>query len=194
MALSSLCNKRGRNEGVGMGGHAPQPQGSSPSPWIVRFAPSVAAGGSVLDLACGSGRHGRLFLERGHPVTFVDRDLSGVADLRGDARAGLVEADLEVAPWPLGNRQFAAVIVTNYLWRPLFADLLGSLLPQGLLLYETFMRGNERFGKPASPDFLLTENELFERCKDSCEILVFEQGEDGLPKPGMRQRICARKR
>lgn len=177
-----------------MGGHAPQPEGSSPSPWIVRFAPLVAAGAPVLDLACGGGRHGRLFLERGHPVTFVDRDLSGVADLRGNAQAALVAADLEAAPWPLGDRQFAAVVVTNYLWRPLFPALLGALKPRGLLLYETFLRGNERFGKPASPDFLLAENELFERCKDACEILAFEQGEDAVPKPGMRQRICARKR
>lgn len=177
-----------------MGGHAPQPQGSNPSPWIVRFAPLVAAGGDVLDLACGGGRHGRYFLGRGHRVVFVDRDLSGIADLRGDARAELLEADLEAAAWPLPGRQFAAVIVANYLWRPLFPDLLGALQPQGLLLYETFLRGNERFGKPASPDFLLAENELFERCKDACEILAFEQGEDAVPKPGMRQRICARKR
>lgn len=177
-----------------MGGHAPQPEGSHSSPWIVRFAPLVAAGGPVLDLACGGGRHGRLFLERGHPVTFLDRDLSGVADLHGDARAELLEADLEAAAWPLPGRSFAAVVVTNYLWRPLFSALLGALAPHGLLIYETFMRGNERFGKPSSPDFLLTENELFERCKDACEILAFEQGEDAAPKPGMRQRICVRRR
>jgi SAM-dependent methyltransferase len=174
-----------------MGGHAPQPEGGNPSPWIVRFAPLVAAGGRVLDLACGGGRHGRLFLRRGHPVTFLDRDLTGVADLRNSPDATLVEADLEAAPWPLPDRQFAAVVVTNYLWRPLFPALLAALAPQGILLYETFMRGNERFGKPSSPDFLLVPGELYERCRDCCDILAFEQGEDAVPKPGMRQRICA---
>ena len=177
-----------------MGGHAPQPQGSNPSPWIVRFAPLVAPGGSVLDLACGGGRHGRFFLDHGHPVTFVDRDLSGIADLRSNARAALVEADLEAAPWPLENQQFAAAVVSNYLWRPLFPALLAALAPQGLLLFETFMRGNERFGKPSNPDFLLAENELFERCKDACKIIAFEQGEETAPRPAMRQRICAIKR
>src|SRR5690606_42154813 len=107
-----------------MGGHAPQPEGGNPSPWIVRFAPLVAAGGRVLDLACGGGRHGRLFLRRDHPVTFLDRDLTGVADLRNSPDATLVEVDLEAAPWPLPDRQFAAVVVTNYLRRPLFPALL----------------------------------------------------------------------
>lgn len=174
-----------------MGGHAPQPESGGASPWIRRFAPLAAAGGPVLDLACGGGRHGRLFLERDHPVTFVDRDLSAVADLRSSPSARLVEADLEAAPWPFPGEQFAAIAVSNYLWRPLFPALLGALAPQGLLLYETFMRGNERFGKPSNPDFLLAPGELYERCKDCCDILAFEQGEESSPKPAMRQRICA---
>lgn len=180
-----------------MGGHAPHdplPEGGGPSPWMVRFAPLVATGGTVLDLACGGGRHGRYFLERGHPVTFLDRDLAGIADLRHAGHATLVEADLEATPWPLAGQQFAALIVSNYLWRPLFPALLGALAPQGLLLYETFMRGNERFGRPGNPDFLLIDNELFERCSGSCDILALEQGEDAAPRPAMRQRICARKR
>ncbi|WP_298723832.1 class I SAM-dependent methyltransferase [uncultured Ferrovibrio sp.] len=167
----------------------------APSPWVSRFAPLVPAGGPVLDLACGGGRHGRLFLARQHPVTFLDRDLSGLADLASQPDATLVQADLEDgSPWPLPGRRFAAVVVTNYLWRPLLPALIGAVAPGGLLLYETFMRGNERFGKPGNPDFLLAPDELFERCKDAFDIRAFEQGEDNTPSPAMRQRICAIKR
>ncbi|MFN4278561.1 MAG: class I SAM-dependent methyltransferase [Ferrovibrio sp.] len=173
----------------------PAPDRPPPSPWILRFAPLVAVdAGCVLDLACGSGRHGRLFLQAGHNTLFLDRDLSGVADLRNAAGAELLQADIENAPWPLDGRHFAAIVVTNYLWRPLFPQIIAALQPGGLLLYETFMRGNDRFGKPSSPDFLLAENELFDRCRDALDILAFEQGEDSLPKPAMRQRICAIKR
>ncbi|MFN4309426.1 MAG: class I SAM-dependent methyltransferase [Ferrovibrio sp.] len=171
------------------------PDRPAPSPWILRFAPLVAAdAGCVLDLACGSGRHGRLFLANGTPTLFLDRDLSGVEDLRGAAGAELLRADIENGPWPLAGRHFDAIVVTNYLWRPLFTQIIAALQPGGLLLYETFMRGNERFSKPASPDFLLVENELFERCRDAFDIVAFEQGEDSAPKPAMRQRICAIKR
>lgn len=161
----------------------------TPSPWIVRFAPLVPLGGSILDLACGGGRHGRLFLENGHPVTFLDRDLSGVADLRGDDRAELIEADIETGPWPLAGRQFAGIVVTNYLWRPLFPQIAAALGAGGVLIYETFMRGNERFGKPSNPDFLLAPHELLDWCRDAgLEIRAFEQGEDA---KAVRQRICA---
>lgn len=158
----------------------------------MRFAPLVPTGGTVLDLACGGGRHGRLFLGRGHPVIFLDRDLGGVADLKGDPAATLIEADLEDgSPWSLPDTHFAGIVVTNYLWRPLFPFLIAALGPGGVLLYETFLRGNERFGRPGSPDFLLTPNELFERCKDALEIRAFEQGAEEQPYPAMRQRICA---
>jgi SAM-dependent methyltransferase len=161
----------------------------TPSPWVARFAPRVAPGGSVLDLACGGGRHGRLFLERGHRVSFLDRDLSGVADLRGDDGAELIEAEIENGPWPLAGRQFGGIVVTNYLWRPLKPQIIGALSPGGLLIYETFMRGNERFGKPSNPDFLLLPDELLDWCRDSgLTVHAFEQGEDG---NAVRQRICA---
>ncbi len=167
-------------------------KGDGASAWIARFAPTTKPGGAVLDLACGGGRHGRLFLENRHPVCFLDIDLRGVADLQGQPGAELLQADLEGgAPWPLANRAFAAIVVTNYLWRPLFPALFASLEPGGLLLYETFMRGNERFGKPSNPDFLLSENELFDLCRPHCQVLAFEQGEESVPKPAMRQRIAA---
>lgn len=164
------------------------------SPWIRRFAPLVPADAPVLDLACGSGRHGRLFLAAGHPVCLLDRDLAGVADLAGTAGAELLAADIEAGPWPLPGRRFGAVVVTNYLWRPLFGAITAALAPGGVLLYETFQRGNERFGKPSNPDFLLADNELFDRCRDAFDIRAFEQGAEDEPKPAMRQRICAVKR
>ncbi|MBS4047062.1 MAG: class I SAM-dependent methyltransferase [Alphaproteobacteria bacterium] len=161
----------------------------TPSPWIVRFAPLVRAAGSMLDLACGGGRHGRLFLENGHPVTFLDRNLSGMADLRGDDRAELIEADIENGPWPLTGRQFAGIVVTNYLWRPLFPQIAAALSPGGVLIYETFMQGNERFGKPSNPNFLLAPDELLDWCRAAgLTMRAFEQGEEA---NAVRQRICA---
>jgi SAM-dependent methyltransferase len=111
-------------------------------------------GAAVLDLACGGGRHTRLFLARGHPVTAADLDLGGLADLRGHPQLELIAADLEGAPWPLPGRRFGAVVVTNYLWRPLFPAILESVDEGGVLLYDTFARGNE-VRRPTNPDFLL---------------------------------------
>lgn len=159
------------------------------SPWVVRFAPLVAAGGRVLDLACGGGRHGRLFLDRGHPVTLLDKDASGVADLAGCAE--IVQADLEDgSPWPLPGRLFAAVVVTNYLHRPLLPDIMASLADGGVLIYETFAQGNERYGRPRNPDHLLAPGELLAACA-GLQVAAYEYGL--LPRPAVVQRICARR-
>jgi SAM-dependent methyltransferase len=162
-----------------------------PSPWIVRLAPLVAAGAPVLDLACGGGRHARLFLERGHRVTAVDRDTSGLADLRNEPRLEVIEADLEHAPWPLSGRRFGAVVVTNYLWRPLFPAILDAVADDGLLLYETFGRGNEAYGRPTNPDFLLEPGELIEVVRDRLQVVAYEHGHLVRPRPVVVQRICA---
>ncbi len=166
---------------------------TDPSPWIIRFAPLVPAGGRVLDVACGSGRHARFFASRGHPVDAVDRDLSALYG-HADAPAGitLLAADLESgAPWPYPGQQFAAVVVTNYLHRPLFPALVQSVAPGGLLLYETFALGNERFGKPSNPDFLLRPGELLEAVAGRLRVLAYEDSEVDTPKKAMLQRIAA---
>jgi SAM-dependent methyltransferase len=163
------------------------------SPWIVRFAGLVPPAGRVLDVAAGGGRHSRFFLDRGHPVTAVDRDLSGLEDLKSDPAFEGVELDLESgSPWPFAGRQFEAVVVTNYLHRPLLADIVNAVGPGGLLLYETFARGNERFGRPANPDFLLTPGELLDAARPALQVLAYEDLVLTDPDPKAVQRIAAR--
>jgi SAM-dependent methyltransferase len=162
-----------------------------PSIWVERFAPLVPAGGPVLDVACGDGRHTRLFLARGHPVTAVDRDASGVAGLDAE----VVEADLETgAPPPWRGRRFAGVVVTRYLHRPLMPALVAAVAPGGLLLYETFAVGPGIGGTPpgppgrehgpSNPDYLLLPGELLRAVRGRLRVLAYEDL-DGM------QRLCA---
>lgn len=163
-----------------------------PSPWVTRFAGYVAPAGLVLDVACGTGRHTRLFLDRGHPVVGVDRYNAGVVDLLGRDDFEFVDADLEDGgSWPLGDRRFAAVVVTNYLHRPLFPYLTDAVAPGGLLIYETFALGNERFGRPSNPDFLLHPGELLGAVDGKLKVLDYEEGEIATPRPAVVQRIAA---
>jgi len=158
----------------------------------MRWAGLIPAGGPVLDLAAGSGRHTRLLLARGHPVTALDRDLAGLADLAEESGFALVQADLENgSPWPLPGRQFAGVVVTNYLWRPILPQILASLAVGAVLIYETFAAGQERFGKPSNPDFLLRPGELLDLVHGRLLVRAYEHGLVEEPKPAMRQRICA---
>jgi len=136
-------------------------------------------------VACGSGRHAKLFLSRGLQVTAVDREKP---DVRG---ARIVQADLEDgSPWPFPGERFQGVVVTNYLYRPLLPVLKDALAESGVLIYETFMLGNERFGKPSNPDFLLRPGELLDAFKD-LTVKAFEEGPVRNPKPAMIQRLCA---
>jgi SAM-dependent methyltransferase len=158
-----------------------------PSAWIVRWADAIAPRGSVLDLACGSGRHVRFLAARGHRVTAVDRSPEALD--RCEAATERIAADLEGAPWPLPGRRFDAVVVTNYLWRALMPHIVASVAPGGLLLYETFALGNERFGKPSNPDFLLRAGELI-TLVPGLHVLAFEDGL--LESPARRvQRLAA---
>ena len=163
----------------------------TPSPWVARWAALVPAGAEVLDLACGHGRHARLLAARGCRVLAVDRDAAALASLADVAGVVTLRADLEGAPWPFPPARFAAVVVTNYLHRPLFEPLVGALAPGGVLVYETFMLGNERFGKPSNPEFLLRPGELLEVVRARLEVVAFEQGRVETPRPAMVQRICA---
>ena len=166
----------------------------NPSRWIERFGASVAPGGRVCDVACGGGRHARWFADRGHPVVAIDRDLSGVADLRGRPGVALVECDLEVgAPVPVEVGSCAAVVVVNYLWRPILDELVALLAPGGWLLYETFAVGNERYGRPTNPDFLLRPGELLDlAARHSLHVVAYEDVVVDEPRPACVQRIAAR--
>jgi len=148
-----------------------------PSPWVQRWSHLAAAGGTVLDVACGSGRHLRWFNERGHAVTGVDRDPQALAAASWhlDGAGELVVADIENGPWPFAGRRFDVVVVTNYLWRALTPTLVDSVAPGGVLLHETFATGNETVGKPSRPDFLLRPGELLAACA-SLRIVAYEDG------------------
>jgi len=162
-----------------------------PSPWIVQWAGLVAAGATVLDVAAGGGRHARFFLERGHKVTAIDRNTTALAPHPG---LEIVTADLEDgSPWPLADRGFGAVVVTNYLHRPLMAALLEAVAPGGVLLYQTFMEGNERFGKPSNPAFLLKDGELLELVRGRFSVTAYEARLISEPAMAMVQRIAARR-
>ena len=153
---------------------------------MARWAPLIERG-PVLDLACGSGRHSRYFLERGLQVTAVDCEPQSIPG------ATFVQADLEKgSPWPLAGQHFGGVVVTNYLYRPLFPQLAASLVLGGVLIYETFMAGNEKYGRPSNPEFLLRPGELLEAFK-ALSLLAFEQGYVERPKPAVTQRICVRR-
>lgn len=163
-----------------------------PAPWIARFAPMVPAGGTVLDVACGAGRHARMFRDRGHPVVALDRDVVKVSDMAGDPEVEIVARDLENGrPWPLEGRTFAGVVVVNYLHRPLFPALVRSVAPGGVLIYETFAVGNERFGRPSNPDFLLHREELLIAVRPELQVIAFEDLEEHAPTPAAKQRVVA---
>ena len=155
------------------------------SAWVQRWAPLVKRG-PVLDVACGSGRHARLFAARGLEVVAVDREAQvfseGVRFVRADLEDG--------SPWPFTGQFFAAIVVTNYLHRPLFPHLLAALDEGGVLIYETFMIGNEKFGRPSNPEFLLRPGELLEAFR-GLAVAGFEQGRVERPKAAMIQRLCA---
>jgi SAM-dependent methyltransferase len=157
---------------------------AAPSAWVERWAPLITRG-TVLDVACGSGRHANFFLSKNLKVVAVDREVQVIPGAR------FVQADLENgSPWPLPGERFEAVVVANYLYRPLFPRLIESLASGGVLLYETFMLGNERFGRPSNPEFLLRPGELLEVFAE-LTLKGFQEGEVSHPKPAMIQRLCA---
>jgi SAM-dependent methyltransferase len=157
---------------------------ASPAEWVTRFAGLVRPGGTVLDVAAGGGRHSRLFVRAGCQVLAVDRDISGLVPEPG---LEVLQADLEAGSWPFGERRFDGIVVTNYLHRPLLPRLVAATA--GVLIYETFAVGNERFGRPSNPDFLLKPGELLEAVRGQLTVRAYEHGE--VPGPAVKQRICA---
>ncbi len=161
----------------------------APSPWVRQWTHLIAPGGSVLDVACGHGRHMQWLHAQGLKVVGVDREPQAIVQVAAWGEAIL--ADIENGPWPLPGRQFDALVVTNYLWRPLWPRLLESLAPGGVLIYETFATGQETIGKPSRPEFLLRPGELLTLCQ-SLRVVAFEDGYQPTP-PKFVQRIVARR-
>jgi SAM-dependent methyltransferase len=164
---------------------------SPPSAWVIKWLPFIRRGGRVLDYASGSGRHARLACEAGHDVLAVDRDSRALSSMQSTG-IDTWPVDLEHGRLPFGAERFEAIICTNYLFRPRL-DLMASwLAPGGLLIYETFARGNARYGRPANPDFLLQPGELAGlawRC--GLHLLAFEDGYVATPRPARLQRMVA---
>ena len=162
-----------------------------PSAWVQQWSLRIPVAGRVLDVACGSGRHARYLAGQGHRVEAVDRDADALNALAGVAGVTTRVADLEGAQWPYAGKHFDAVVVTNYLHRPLFPHLLAVLAPGGVLIYETFALGNERYGRPSNPDFLLQPGELLKIAHGHLEVIAYENLAVEAPKPAMIQRMCA---
>lgn len=183
--MAELAKKPDQHEAMGL-----------PSIWVARFAPLIPEG-ETLDLACGAGRHSRLLAEKGHPVLAVDRseDMLALAAAAADGGVRTMCLDLETGDpaqsWPFERNRFAGIVVTNYLHRPLWPSLIASLAENGVLIYETFARGNEQFGKPSNPDFLLARGELLDVAREyGLRVVAYEDGYVSIPKPAMLQRIC----
>jgi SAM-dependent methyltransferase len=164
----------------------------APSPWVVRYAGMIPGGGVVLDVACGAGRNGRYLRAKGYRVVMLDRDITPVVDLSVDRHVELIATDLEAGrPWPLADRVFDGIVVTNYLYRPILQRLVRAVAPGGALIYETFARGNEVYGHPRNPDYLLEREELLIATRPELRVVAFEDVVLSEPRPAAIQRIAA---
>ena len=164
------------------------------SPWIEKHANLIPKGQPVIDAACGGGRHSLFLLEQGHEVLAVDIDTSAIASFEGRRGLTIIKSDLEGAAWPFPLESAGAIVVVNYLWRPLFPYMYETLRPGSILLYDTFALGNEKYGRPRNPDFLLAPGELIERLEGAFDVIDCFDGYTEEPVPACRQSVAARKR
>ena len=167
----------------------PHTHSNAPSEWIARWASLIPPGARVLDVAAGRGRHARWLSGRGHPVDAVDRDAGALGTLAGLPGITTHCADIESGEWPFRRGEYGGVVVANYLHRPLFPELLAALAPGGVLIYETFAAGNERYGRPSNPAFLLRRGELLDVVRGRLHVIAYEDVE--VPGTAFVQRICA---
>ncbi|MEZ0317412.1 MAG: class I SAM-dependent methyltransferase, partial [Methylophilaceae bacterium] len=147
-----------------------------PSAWLVNHAHHIKSEGLVLDVAAGFGRNARWLATQGYEVTAVDKDAIGLESMAGITNIRAQLADIEADGWPYAEQAFDAIVVCRYLHRPLFPKLIQSLAPGGALIYETFMEGQQAYGRPQNPDFLLKSNELLQIFSPELTIVAFEQG------------------
>lgn len=161
---------------------------------MVRFAPLIRPGGLVLDVACGHGRHARYLAKLGHRVLATDIDVSGLSALADDPQITALERDLEADAWPFTAGQFDGIVVANYLHRAHFPLLVDALAEGGVLLFDTFGTGNELLGRPRNPQFLLKPGELWDAFASALTVIAYEHGSEILPRPAVRQRLCAARR
>ena len=164
---------------------------AAPSAWVLRFAGLIPAGGPVLDVACGNGRHSQFLARQGHPVTAVDIDGDALKTMTGQPGIEILQKDLEIPPWPFGPESFAGIVITNYLHRAHFPALATTLRPGGVLIIETFAAGNECLGRPRNPAFLLAPGELLAALGGSLQVVAYEHGTEESPRPAVRQRLVA---
>ena len=177
-----------------MSKESPSNQNMPPLDWVVQHAGQIAAPGHVLDVACGRGRHTRYLLSLGYRVTALDRDTGALSDLAGCPKLRIMKHDLEDgSPWPVAGEVFEGIVVSNYLYRPLYDSLVNALANGGLLIYQTFSDGNAAYGRPRNPNFLLRENELLDVFGPHLTVLDFVQGYTDHPSPAVIQKICCRK-
>lgn len=171
--------------------HEERKNRESVSIWVQRHAARLTPQSNVLDVACGKGRHSRYLARLGHRITAIDIDLSDVIGLEGKDAIEFLEHDLESSAWPFTQRRFDGIVITNYLHRPLLPHLVSALAPGGVVIYDTFAAGNERFGRPRNPAFLLEPGELLYAFAGDLRIVAYDHGCVNEPRPAIRQRLCA---
>jgi SAM-dependent methyltransferase len=182
------CDANCNSINISMALIEPMPVKEDPSPWLTRWSHLIKLNGRVLDVACGAGRHMQYLHNLGHQCLGVDRSPEALSEAQQFGQ--VLEADIENGPWPLTGQQFDLVLVTNYLWRPLMPQILESIAPEGLLIYETFAVGQETIGKPSRPDFLLTPGELIQRF-ESLHVIAYEDGYWDQPAKFVQRMVAA---